>query len=115
SCTPFTRDGHAYIRCLPECTGRRPPGLVDAPLVADGALRAYFEEMSRLEAASVPAFRVLARELRAHGAPRSILRAARRAARDEVRHTRMGTVLAERFGGRYVRPRIVAKPLRSIE
>src|SRR5204862_5482346 len=115
SCTPFTRDGHAYIRCLPECTGRRPPGLVDAPLVADGALRAYFQEMSRLEAASVPAFRVLARELRAHGAPRSLIRAARRAARDEIRHARLGKLLAERFGGHYVRPRIALLPLRSVE
>jgi hypothetical protein len=71
--------------------------------------------MSRLEAASVPAFRVLARELRAHGAPRSLIRAARRAARDEIRHARMGKLLAERYGGGYVRPRIEAHALRSVE
>lgn len=115
SCSRFTIDGQNYLRCTPDCTGRRPPGLDPTTMLVDGALRAYFEEMSRLEAASVPAFRILARELRAHGAPRSLVRAARRAARDEVRHTRMGKRLAERFGGRYVPPRVEPRPLRTIE
>jgi hypothetical protein len=115
TCEWIDLGSQTYARCLPDCTGRRPPGLVESHVVTDGALRGYFEEMARLEAASVPAFRVLGRELRAHGAPRSLLLAARRAAQDEVRHTRMGKLLAERFGGRYVRPEIAKRPLRSIE
>jgi hypothetical protein len=75
----------------------------------------YFQEMARLEAASVPAFRRLGRELRLHGAPPTFLRAARRAARDEVVHTRLGRKLAERFGGTYVPPRIKRQPTRSLE
>lgn len=113
-CEPFWANGGLWARCFLSCA-RRPQGLAGPSLGADDAVRAYFQEMSRLEAASVPAFRVLARELRAHGAPRSLIRAARRAARDEIRHARMGKMLAERFGGHYVRPRIATQPIRSIE
>ncbi|HEY3667082.1 MAG TPA: hypothetical protein VGL19_13825, partial [Polyangiaceae bacterium] len=57
-----------------------------------------FAEVARLEAASVPAFRILRDELRAHGAPKRLVRAAARAARDEVRHTRATSALARRYG-----------------
>jgi hypothetical protein len=40
----------------------------------------------------------LRRELRAHGAPRRLLRAASRSARDERRHARTTRALARRFG-----------------
>jgi hypothetical protein len=114
ACDPLVTSNAEWIRCFLGCA-RRPEGLVEMSPAADGAVRAYFQEMSRLEAASVPAFRVLARELRAHGAPRALIRAARRAARDEIRHARLGKLLAERFGGRYVAPRIATQPVRSIE
>ncbi len=104
-----------FVKCRPDCPGRRPPGLEAAPAAIGGDLRVYFMEMARLEAASITAFRVLARELSLHGAPRGLRRAARRAARDEIAHTRMGRELAERFGGHYVPPRIAPKPPRSIE
>jgi hypothetical protein len=55
--------------------------------------------MAHLEAASVHAFERLSRELRAHGAPSSLVRAARESARDEVRHARLAGKLAARFGG----------------
>ena len=54
--------------------------------------------MAYLEAVSVHAFERLERELELHGAPPSLLRDARRARRDEVRHTAMTTRLARRHG-----------------
>ncbi|HVU00581.1 MAG TPA: ferritin-like domain-containing protein [Polyangiaceae bacterium] len=116
SCEKVVLDGELRVRCSPLCPGgRRPPGLAASRGRARDELTAFFEEMSRLEAASVPAFRTLARELRAHGAPRSLRRSAKRAARDEIRHARLGTLLAERFGGTYVRPDVTPRPLRSVE
>ncbi len=81
--------------------GRRPAGFVRkgrAP--ATSALGRYFAEMAELEAASVYAFERLARELRVHRAPARLVRAARLAAGDEVRHTRAMKRLAVRYGGR---------------
>jgi hypothetical protein len=95
--------------------GRRPPGLVPAKGGELQDVRRYFEEMARLEAGSVPAFRILGRELCVHGAPRALLAAARRSAREEIRHTRAARVLAERYGGRYVPPRILKRPQRTLE
>jgi hypothetical protein len=54
--------------------------------------------MAYLEAVSVHAFARLERELAAHGATPAMLRDARRARRDEVRHTAMTTRLARRAG-----------------
>jgi hypothetical protein len=64
--------------------------------------------MSRLEAASVKAFHLLARELSAHGAPARLIAAARRSARDEVRHTRLTGALARRYGAAPLRARFSA-------
>jgi hypothetical protein len=89
----------AVVRCHRDCTGRRPAGLVEPPLRARSELGAHFAAMAYLEAASVHAFRALRDELRHHGAPRSLIRAAERAARDERRHARMTSALARRHGG----------------
>ena len=78
-------------------------------------LGTYFSEVAYLEAASVAAFRALGRQLQAHGAPQSLRRAARRAARDEIRHARLTRKLAVRFGGRYVPPQVSAKPATLLE
>lgn len=68
------------------------------------------------EAGSVTSFRRLARELRAHGAPSSLVARARSAARDEVRHARATEALATRFGaGAPMRPRAGALPVRPLE
>jgi hypothetical protein len=71
--------------------------------------------MAHLEAASVPAFRVLAAELEAHGAPRALIAAARRAVRDERRHARATAALARRHGA--TPPALVVDevPLRDLE
>src|SRR6185369_13189263 len=79
------------------------------------ALGDYFAEIARLEAASVTAFRTLRDELREHGAPRRLVRAARRAARDEVRHTRTTGALARRWGGTPRTPSLSRVARRSLE
>ncbi|MFY0541135.1 hypothetical protein [Nannocystis pusilla] len=66
--------------------GRRPEGFRPAPRTGGSALVAYLDEMHHLEAASVPAFERLARELAHHGASAALVERAEAAARDEVRH-----------------------------
>lgn len=99
----------------PNCVvGRRPEGLASTPR-GDESLGAFFARMAHLEAAAVPAFERLVSELTAHGAPRALIAAAKRAARDEVRHARAVAKLARRFGG-VVPPVVVEElPIRSLE
>jgi hypothetical protein len=96
-------------------TGRRPEGLTPSHVGASSAVGGALAEMAWLEAASVPAFRRLAHELEAHGAPSWLCEAARRAARDEVRHARTVTALAERAGARVPPARVAARAIRSLE
>jgi hypothetical protein len=77
--------------------GRRPAGLRSPP--RRPGVSGYFATLAHLEAASVHAFHTLARELRSHRAPPSLVRAAARAAADETRHARAMAALARRFGG----------------
>ena len=104
------------VRCLPGCAiGRRPAGLGEPGTCDTRAVGNYFAEAAHLEAASVTAFRVLRDELRAKGAPKKLVRAAARAARDEVRHTRATGALARRYGGTPRMPRIEPAQPRSLE
>jgi hypothetical protein len=114
TCGVTTRDGVSLAKCQLGCTGRRPEGWSADSAAGDGTLGAHFAEMARLEAASVEAFRHLRRELVAHRAPRRLVRAAERAARDEVRHARMTAALARRFGECVVEPRIEPRPVRTL-
>jgi hypothetical protein len=83
----------------PVACGRRPAGLQAAEgNGAEQGIGAYFAEVAHLEAASVIAFRRLEAELRRFGAPESLLRRARRARIDEIRHARETAALARRFG-----------------
>jgi hypothetical protein len=86
------------ITCLMNCTGRLTAGYA-APRCAAQGDGERLAAMSYLEAVSVHAFERLERELAAHGAPPSLLRDARRARRDEVRHTAMTARLARSRGG----------------
>ena len=97
--------------CIP---GRRPEGLSPRVLVRS-CLGRYFAGCAELEAASVPAFSRLARELSAHGAPRGLVRRALSSARDEMRHARHVGALARRFGGAPHFPRIAVGAVRSLE
>jgi len=101
-----------------DCTGRRPARFAPRPRCAQGsAVGRWFADAAVLEAASVPAFRQLARELEAHRAPAALVRAARRAVRDEVRHFRLTEAVA-RANGATVRPartrRVPVRPLLEI-
>src|SRR5262249_35131396 len=104
------------ITCHPACTGRRPAGLT-VPMRASAAnvLGDYFAEMAALEAASVDAFRTLRDELALHRAPRSLRRAAARAARDEVRHARVTASIAKRFGAQPAPVEVIPSAPRPLE
>lgn len=105
-----------YIKpggCLSD--GRQPEGLLAARVEAPSALGALFAEMAWLESASVPAFLRLADELKAHGAPEALIRAARRSAGDEVRHTRVMEALARRHGAPMPEVELAAFSPRSLE
>jgi len=79
--------------------GRWPRGLErPARVLETSALGSYFAECALLEAAAVLAFERLARELRAHGAPFELVRAAESAAEDERRHARDVGRIAASFG-----------------
>jgi hypothetical protein len=83
----------------PNCvSGRRPEGLAPHARRCDDALGAFFAECAYLEAASVPAFERLAREIRVHGAPTKLVKRAMRARADEVRHAKATAALARRRG-----------------
>ena len=94
--------------------GRRPEGMVLASAGAAGTGE-LFAQVAQLEAASVPAFARLARELRAHGAPASLPVEATRARADERRHARVVAALARRFGARAPRPRVPERDVRTLE
>jgi hypothetical protein len=110
-CKPAT---NGDLWCLSCGFGRRPQGFADAEHVTDD-LGATFAEIARLEAASVIAFRTLARELAFHRAPKRLVRAAERAARDEIRHARAMSALARRHGARVVADEIAAPSMRDLE
>jgi hypothetical protein len=95
--------------------GRRPTGLVEsAPLALGPTEGDLFAEMARHAAAAVVAYRQLARELGAFGAPRSLRDRVRRAARESIRHTRFADGLALRFGSEPERPMIHADRPRTL-
>jgi hypothetical protein len=104
ACQPVAGDG-VFCTCSQQCTGRRPGDLAECgPARARHPVGALFAEAYRLEAASVRAFRHLARELDAHRAPQGLVQRALTSAAEEVRHARVTASLARRFGGRPIRP-----------
>jgi hypothetical protein len=105
------------IECdyCPNGGGRRPWGLAATPggTAADPVGR-FLARSALLEAASVPAFHTLARELRQAGAPRALVESARRCARDEIRHARVMARLARARGCEPLRPTVIDTPPRSL-
>jgi hypothetical protein len=97
----------------PPCSaGRRPSGLIDPS--NDGTLAGWLAAASTLEAASVVAFRILARDLERLGAPEHLVRGARRAARQEERHAAIMACLARLRGREPERPRVRVVPPRDV-
>lgn len=104
------------VLCQPGCAvGRRPAGLGEPVTCDASSAGSYFAEIAHLEAASVTAFRILRDELRAQGAPKPLVRAAGRAARDEIRHARATAALARRFGATPRLPTVEPRKARSLE
>lgn len=79
--------------------GRRPEGLATSAARGASPEGAFFARVEHLERASIDAFRRLARELDAHGAPRALAGEARSAARDEARHARIAARWRAHHGG----------------
>jgi hypothetical protein len=103
------------VECMSGCVGRLPAGLARDQNQGHSALALYFARAAQLEAASVDAFRIAKSELVALGAPRALVRACGRAARDEVRHARVSRALARRFGGRAGSTRVAPSSRRTLE
>lgn len=74
--------------------GRAPSGLAPVTSASGDALARYFADTQRMEAAAVQAFEILAGELTAHGAPRSLVARSLRAADDERRHAALTAAIA---------------------
>jgi hypothetical protein len=120
SCAHGTLVGEAGAPITLACSlcpgGRRPAGLVAAdPARERGALGAFFARVAHLEAASIVAFERLASELRQHGAPPRLVRAAARSAKDEARHARETARLARRHGAEPAAPSVRRARARSLE
>jgi len=69
---------------------------------------------AQLEAASIVAFEILGAELERFGAPRHLVRAAWRAAGDELRHAQTMTALGGRSSTFMKRPKLAARARRSL-
>lgn len=102
----------------PGCAiGRRPSGLLEAegtPWNAPDEVARFFAAVARLEAASVPAFEQLARDLAWHAAPRELVRAALDAREDEVRHAVATRAIALRCGATVEMPEVVIGAPRAL-
>jgi len=111
---PWADSGsHRLLACGICPGGRRPAGYIASIGDAPSAVAEYLATLAHLEAASIGAFRTLAAELDALGAPRALVRRARAAAIDEIRHARVVHRLATRHGARRIgRVRRRASPAR---
>lgn len=108
--------GGVVVDCstCPGNAGRAPYGFRPSfAREARSEIGAYFAALAHLEAASVFAFRTLREDLEAWNAPCELAFAARRAEKDEVRHTRAMGRLARRFGSRHTRPTVEPTPARA--
>jgi hypothetical protein len=95
--------------------GRRLDGLAPPSSGRSTRLGEALARAAWLEAASIRAFEQLARELRTHGAPVQLVRAARVCARDEARHARMMARLARRHGARVPAVVVEERGVRDLE
>ncbi len=97
------------------CAGRRPDGLCPTTPKphGDGVAR-WLAHTAHLELASVGAFLLLERELRALGAPQALLVRLRKAAADETRHATEVSELARARGGHPPEVRLAPRRARTL-
>jgi hypothetical protein len=107
--------GVALVSCGGGCGGRRPAEWVRADAGARSVVGTWLAEAAQLEAASVPAFEILAAELRAHDAPSQLIERALASADDERRHARIMTSLARAHGATPGPVRVVVREPRDLE
>ena len=109
--------GVGFEKCtyIPECIGGRRPAELVRAAVGGELVGRWLAEAAQLEAASVPAFEVLARELRAHDAPSELIARALASADDERRHARVMTQMARAQGARPGPVRVVVRGPRPLE
>lgn len=103
------------VDCAICAIGRRTQDF--APRASDGGdlVGRYLAAAAQLEAASVIAFRTLADELQAFGAPDDLVRDAREAAEQERRHARVVRTLALAHGSVPARVRLAPRATRGME
>lgn len=82
---------------------------------AAGVLGGHFANMAAHEAAAALAFDALGDELQVHGVDASLVRRARRAAREERRHTQLVGTLAQAHAGRFAVNAVTPTETRSLE
>jgi len=114
----FVGVGDQDVECTytPYCPGgRRPEGLALRAADRSNEVGAWLAELAAVEAASVPAFAQLGRELTAHAAPRALIERSAAAARDEVRHARRVAWLADRYDAPPATAAHAATPTRLLE
>jgi hypothetical protein len=111
----YAEEGGATIRCYFGCGGRRPAGYLPSTSASLASTGAFFANMAELEAASVDAFETLRDELVIHGAPGELVRAAKEAAADEIRHAKITAALARRYGSEPSVREIARHPPRELE
>lgn len=106
------------VKCPSFCAvdGRRPEGLAPPPTTHrdHDVLAGHFAEMSYHEAAAAHAFAQLIVDLRAAGAPESLLDALRCAQQDELRHAELAAEMARRHGGAPAAPAVPMRPARRL-
>ncbi len=103
------------VHCGTCCYGRRTEGLAMPALASGDDAGAFLAWTASLEAASVVAFQRLAGELATHGAPESLVVAARASAQDEVRHAAVVGALARSRGAAEVTARVDAPVARTLD
>ena len=120
------RDGYVqvHVGTTLHCPGGRRPQRLTLAGVAGAAQTsarsdreqagAFFARQFQLEAASVPAFATLRRELAWFDAPAALMRAAATAERDEVVHAQLTAGLARRHGVAVALPAVAPTPARSL-
>jgi len=82
--------------------------------VSWGSLADFWSDCAALEAASVPAFYLLAEDLRALGAPDELVAQAMTSAEDEIRHAKAVFALAARAGAGSVDVKVPARSPKSL-
>ena len=91
-----------YLTCGAGCIGRlHDAARADAATTCASLAQSagdFLADAARLEAASIDAFEIVAKELEAFGAPAGLVQRAREAAREERRHARVVASLAVRRG-----------------